>query len=121
MDLLKSNKSRNKISGNIGEAMAYAYLEGKGYTILETNYKTKIGEIDIIAEDKNERIIFVEVKARATHAHGYGRESVTMQKQRTIRRVAELYLMKNKCTNRFTRFDVIEIIGEKITHLEHAF
>ena len=121
MGIFVSNKSKNKITGNIGEARAYAYLEQQGYEILDTNFKTKIGEIDIIAEDKTGRIVFVEVKSRATYAHGYGREAVTISKQRTIRRVAEIYLMKKSKIDAYTRFDVIEIIDDNITHIEHAF
>ena len=121
MGIFKGVKSKNKITGNTGEAMAYAHLEGKGYDILETNYRTKLGEIDIIAKDKDDRIVFVEVKTRATYAHGYGREAVTPKKQQTIKRVAELYLKNNHKLNSHTRFDVIEIIDNKITHIEHAF
>ena len=121
MDILKSNKTKNKQVGNIGEAKAYSYLVEKGYEILATNYKTKIGEIDIIAKDENGRIIFVEVKSRSTYAYGYGREAVTYKKQQTIRRVAEIYLLSNHKINSYTRFDVIELVGDKINHIEYAF
>ena len=120
MGLFFSNKSKNKITGNIGEAKAYAHLMSLGYEILETNFKTKIGEIDIIAKDEN-RIVFVEVKARATAKFGYPREALTKQKQYTIKKVAEQYLLKIHKTKSFIRFDVIEVLGDDITHLKHAF
>ena len=78
-------------------------------------------EIDIIAKDKDDRIIFVEVKSRQTARFGHPREAVNKQKQITIRRVAELYLMKKRCLNSYTRFDVIEILAGKITHIKNAF
>ncbi len=115
-----SPKTRNKISGNIGEAKSVLYLKNLGYEILETNYKLPFGEIDIIAKD-GERVIFVEVKVRNSIRHGYPREAVTKEKQQTIRRVAECYLKKKRALNRYTRFDVIEILGDKITHLKNAF
>ena len=123
-----TKKSKNKITGNIGELKAVLFLKNMGYEILEQNFKTKIGEIDIIAKD-DERIVFVEVKARATARYGYPRESVTKKKQQTIRRVAEIYLLKNHKTNVYCRFDVVEIYAPqgvdtqkpKIHHLEDAF
>ena len=81
---IESEKSANKIVGNIGESMAIFYLQKNKYKILDTNYKTKFGEIDIIAKDADDRIIFVEVKARNTARFGYPREAVTTQKQTTI-------------------------------------
>ena len=66
-----------------GEVGAKAYLEGKGYRILETNFVTKIGEIDIIAKD-GDYIVFVEVKARTRADFGEPIEAVTPQKVRKI-------------------------------------
>lgn len=115
-----TNKTLNKTRGNIGEAKAVNYLKKLGYKILLTNFKTKLGEIDIIAKD-GERIVFVEVKARATARYGYPREAITTKKQQTIRRVAEIYLLKTKNANAYTRFDVIEVLAEKIAHIQNAF
>lgn len=120
MEITKSSKTENKVKGNIGESLAENYLLKKGYQILETNYANKIGEIDIIAKDGN-RIVFVEVKARATAKFGYPREAVTLHKQNKIRMVASCYLKQKKLYNAFTRFDVIEILAGQITHLQNAF
>ena len=97
MELIKSNKSKNKYTGNIGESLAEGYLIDKGYKILARNYKNKIGEIDIIAQE-NDRIIFVEVKSRASAKFGYPREAVNYYKQQKIRRVAEVYLKSKGST-----------------------
>ena len=119
-NILKSTKQENRIKGDIGENKAVKYLTDKGYEILETNYKNKLGEIDIIAKDDT-RIVFVEVKARATAKDGYPREAVNEYKQRKIRMVAESYLKSKRLLNSYIRFDVIEILAGNITHLIAAF
>ena len=103
--LLKSAKELNFVKGRKGEAEACQFLKVNGYKIIDTNYKTKIGEIDIVAKDKEDRIIFVEVKSRETARFGYPRDAVTKDKQRTIRRVAELYLIKKRLINSYTTFN----------------
>lgn len=119
-NILKSTKQENRVKGDIGENKAVKYLTDKGYEIIETNYKNKLGEIDIIAKDDT-RIVFVEVKARATAKYGYPREAVNEYKQRKIRMVAESYLKSKRLLNSYIRFDVIEILAGKITHLIAAF
>ncbi len=113
-------KMRNKIEGDMGETRAVQFLRGKGYRILQTNYKTKFGEIDIIAQD-GKVIVFVEVKERATLAYGRPIEAVNFQKQQKIRRVAEFYLMMKHSPYADCRFDVIEILGDSINHETNAF
>ena len=120
-ELIKNVKQKNVVKGKKGEAEAIAFLKNEGYNIIETNFKTKLGEIDIVAKDKENRIIFVEVKARETARFGYPRQAVNKEKQRTIRMTAELYLKIKKQTKAYTRFDVIEILAGKITHIKNAF
>ena len=84
------------------------------------NYKTKIGEIDIIAK-KDDIIVFVEVKDRQTKKYGLPREAITPYKQNKIRVVATQYLMSKRLTNSKVRFDCIEILGDTISHIENAF
>ncbi len=109
-----------KIPGQRGEALAFNYLIENNYKILNTNFSCKLGEIDIIAQ-KDDYIIFVEVKARSSSAFGLPREAVTYQKQQHIKRTALFYLQKTKNLDKFCRFDVIEILGDKISHIENAF
>lgn len=120
-NLVIKPKRFNYIKGKVGESQAVEYLIKNKYQIIQTNYKSKIGEIDIIAKEQDGRIVFVEVKARATARYGYPREAVTKEKQQTIRRVAELFLKINKLKNAFIRFDVIEILAGEITHIKNAF
>lgn len=113
-------KVRNKIEGDAGEILAINFLKDKGYKILETNFKTKLGEIDIIAL-QNGVIVFVEVKSRATLMYGRPCEAVNERKQQKIRRVAEFYLMIKHKMECDVRFDVVEIVGDEINLTENAF
>ena len=117
---IKSAKQLNRIKGNIGEEKAVLFLKDNKYAILQRNFRTTIGEIDIIAK-KDDRIIFVEVKQKQTARYGMPREMVTQAKQRRIKKVAELYLKINGLLNSPTRFDVIEILAENLVHLQGAF
>lgn len=115
-----NSKVRNSIEGAVGEISAAAFLKKKGYSIICQNYKTKFGEIDLIAKDKNV-IVFVEVKRRSTLAYGRPIEAVDFRKQQKIRKVAEFYLMVKKIPYADCRFDVIEILGDEVNHEINAF
>lgn len=106
------------IFGQSGEIIASNYLKKKNYKILELNYKNKIGEIDLIAKD-GEYIVFVEVKTRMSGAFGHALEAVDEKKQRKIRAVASLYLMKKKQMDKPSRFDVVAIMGDQDADIEH--
>lgn len=109
----------NKKKGNLGENIAKVYLENKGYTIAELQYKTKKGEIDIIAYDK-ETLVFVEVKYRKSTSKGSPLEAINKRKQNKIIETAYQYIIDNnlKCN---IRFDAIGILNEDITHIVNAF
>lgn len=110
--------------GDWGEKIAADFLESQGLWIREKNFRCKIGEIDLIAEEK-EYLVFVEVKYRKDLSHGYPREAVNYHKQRTISKVASWYLQRYHLWNRSCRFDVLEILGTypnlKITLIKNAF
>lgn len=108
--------------GRKGEKMAQKYLKKQKYKILETNFNTKLGEIDIICLDKKEKqIVFVEVKAKTSDYFGLPREMVDEQKQHKIERVATLYLMQTHQTDVNFRFDVVEILGGSLEHIKNAW
>ena len=113
-----------QITGSFGEDITAKFLVKKKYKILEKNYSTKLGEIDIIAVNKS-NIIFVEVKTRGKNSLSYPSEAVTKSKQKKIIKTASLYLMHNPSKLQ-PRFDVSEVyISEdksyKINYIENAF
>jgi putative endonuclease len=102
-------KLMKKALGQKGEALAMEILKQSGYKIIEKNFICKIGEIDIIALDK-ETLAFIEVRSRKETTYGIPLETVTYPKQRKIRQVAQYYLVKNKLEDNYCRFDVVSII-----------
>ncbi len=94
--------------GRRGEQDAVDYLKGKGYIIIDTNYRTRLGQIDIIARDNN-TICFVEVKTQESGRFGSPDEKVVISKQRKISSVALVFLKQNKLLNSPARFDVVSI------------
>ena len=112
-----------KSLGNKGEQSAAKYLENKGYEIVICNFRTRYGEIDIIAKDK-ELLVFVEVKLRRSKSYGTGLEAITPHKVEKIHQVAMEYIQSNYESEPACRFDVIEILNSnqmKIQHIENAF
>ena len=110
----------NYAEGRLGEVRAEQYLAGLGYAILERNYKSAGSEIDLIARD-GETVVFVEVKTRIRALASTGREAVTAAKQRRICKGAMYYMMRRGLMNRQARFDVVEIQGTRVTHIQNAF
>ena len=110
----------NRKSGIDGENIAVEYLKKQGYAIMERNFSTKVGEIDIIAQDRD-TIVFVEVKTRENAKFGQPIESITYQKVRSIIRTAQWYLTAKRKHDCPCRFDVIEILRGEVTHTKNAF
>nr|WP_302596200.1 YraN family protein [uncultured Cellulosilyticum sp.] len=113
-------KQNKKAVGKAYEDLATAYLIDKGYSIVEKNYRCKLGEIDIIAKDYD-MLVFIEVKYRKTVAFGSPGEAVTYYKKQRILRSAKWYLRQHYYSEINCRFDVIEILDEKLSHVEAAF
>lgn len=109
-----------KLLGRAGEVKAAEFLKKKNYEITDKNFKTRIGEIDVIARD-GEYVVFVEVKTRTDDSFGAPAEAVDLKKQEKYRLVAAEYLQKNGLTEKPCRFDVVEIENGKINHIENAF
>lgn len=107
--------------GIIGEKIAQDYLRNRGYEILETNFYTRRGEIDIIAQ-KDNCIAFIEVKTRTNLKYGTPAMAVNHVKKKHIKNVSKIFLAINKIKESEVRFDVIEVLimnGKcKINHLE---
>ncbi len=107
-----------------GEALALEHLLGKGYSLVERNYRTRYGEIDLILRAA-ETLVFVEVKLRRGSGYGDPLKSVTPRKQATIRSPAEVYLAERAPGFEAVRFDVVGILemggGREVHHIEDAF
>jgi putative endonuclease len=95
--------------GRSGEELAAAFLRRKGYRILAKNFRSKLGEIDIIARQKD-TVCFIEVKTRRTDRFGLPQESVLASKQRQISKAALDYLKVNKMLDIKARFDVVSVL-----------
>ena len=110
--------------GRTSEQMAADFLKREGYRILERNYRTRVGEIDLIAKQKGV-LVFVEVKARRSGSYGHPKRAVHPTKQRRISMAALIYLKKNGGTAQRARFDVVSIqdsAGQpKIEVIRNAF
>jgi len=107
--------------GMEGEDLAARFLEEKGYSILERNYRFDRGEIDLVAKDGQD-LVFVEVKARHSQNYGAPEESVTPSKEAQLKKVAEGYLYEHNIENQSCRFDVVTITyqhGAPVLRLIH--
>jgi putative endonuclease len=110
--------------GKLGEDLACAELTRRGYAILERRYRTRYGEIDIVARS-GPNVVFVEVKARVGNEFGGGEAAVTVSKQQRIVRMAVDFLARRGLQGRPCRFDVVTVDFEggdpRIEVYPHAF
>ena len=123
----REQTENTRAAGKRYEDQAAEYLTEQGFLIRERNFRCRLGEIDLIAEDVSGEkpvLVFTEVKFRTSpDVAGGPLSAVGMRKQRTISRVAQFYLMRNGLPEIGTpcRFDVIAITPEGITHIRDAF
>ena len=110
-------KFYKKIYGRIGEIKAARYLKKQGMKILERNFRSLRGEVDIVAED-GDTLVFVEVKSRSSETYG---QAVTAFKQRKYAWAAEEYVIRKHLDGKECRFDVVEVKKEGINHIKAAF
>lgn len=111
--------------GKWGEDHARRYVEGKGYTVTATNYRSRWGEVDIVASDGGQ-LVFIEVKTRRGKALGTPEESVTATKSRRLIATAQDYLQKNDQEQAPWRIDVVSIQLDssgkllEVNHIQNA-
>jgi putative endonuclease len=108
--------------GNAAEAVAARYLEGKGYKILARQFRTRFGEIDLVAE-KDGELVFIEVKARKNLNFGYPEAAVDARKMRKLATAANIFMEQNQKDEFPFRFDVLAMLLKdnnefEIEHLE---
>lgn len=113
-------KNNNKITGNRGEELAAKYLAKKGFLIVERNFRTRFGEIDIICYE-GKTLVFVEVKTKIGHDFGEPEEMVNKSKISKVKRMGEVYL-QDKGLDVGCRVDVVAIVMENsgsVERIEH--
>lgn len=115
-------------TGKAGEAVARAYLERTGWTILHTNWRSRLGEIDIVAQKQGEPYIaIIEVRSKRSVTYGTAAESVDYRKQQKLRRLGLQYMKQHRLWNQPIRFDVITVYfppnngTPQIVHIPAAF
>jgi putative endonuclease len=111
--------------GRTSEAQAEQFLRTKGYRILERNLRTRLGELDLVAQDGNV-LVFVEVKARTSDAFGGALSAVDHRKRAKLVKLASQYLAQRHLMDRACRFDVVLVQGRssggvQVEHLQSAF
>ncbi len=114
--ILFKNPPQHLAAGKIAETIAKKYLTSKGLELIERNFRTKNGEIDLIMRD-GLTIVFVEVRYRKNTRFGLPHETVTIKKQRKILKAAQLYLIeKHLFDEHECRFDIVAIHGTIPNH-----
>jgi putative endonuclease len=120
------SKAVTKTRGDAAEDAALAHLQRAGLRLLERNYRVAAGphrhagEVDLILQDRDGTLVFVEVRARADASHGGAAASVTARKQQRLIYAAQHYLLRH-ATSPPCRFDVVAIDGAVLTWLQGAF
>ena len=112
--------NRKKL-GAFGEKVAEAYLKKKGYSIVETNFRCSVGEIDIVAR-KKDYLVFVEVRTRRSLGCGTPEESVTLAKREKLTELAQTYIQERNVLSPFWCIDVVAIEVDssgKVTRIDH--
>jgi putative endonuclease len=127
LDVVRRRERKYRGSRGVGqewERLAERHLKDAGYRIRERNYRTRVGEIDFVAQD-GDVLCFVEVKGRHGTGFGMPEEAVHAEKQRRIFRAAQAYLQRERLENSLCRFDVVSILQDdlvsKVTILRDAF
>jgi putative endonuclease len=114
----------NQILGKYGEDVAASFLQDRGYTILERNWRCEIGEIDLIAKHKK-LLVFIEVKTRNGSGFGHPFESVTKSKVSRMRRLAAAWVAANDAPSNGLRLDAIAVLVRNgkvaIEHIKQVY
>lgn len=113
--------SQRTTLGDRGEKAAAEFLTRRGFRVLHRQYRTQLGEIDLICRDGT-HTVFVEVKTRRTLRTGHPTESITRKKQQQLTRLALAYLKRNDLLETPSRFDVVSVVWtdeDSVPQIEH--
>ncbi len=111
--------------GKWGENRAEKFLQQEGYQILDRNFRSSQGEIDLVAKDL-ETLVFVEVKNYSYRSFGQPLNAISQHKKKSLVHAAKFYLLKNNISNAYCRFDVLTFFWQEwggcvIDHIKNAF
>jgi putative endonuclease len=109
-----------KKAGETAEEKAVSYLKSLGYTILERNFFSRFGEIDIIAKDRD-TLVIIEVRSKSYKYFGMPEETVDKNKIKKIIKTTQIFLQKRNPDFSDLRFDIISILHNNISHIKNAF
>ena len=120
--MIGNRKKRINARGSSGEDIAVKYLQTHGYRVLDRNFTTSVGEVDIFVTDES-TLIAVEVKSRLSLEYGTPAEAVNHEKIKQISQVTSQYIKKFRLFGTPVRFDVVEVyIADKtVNHIKNAF
>jgi putative endonuclease len=108
------------LQGRKGERIACRFLLRQGFDVLARRYRSRSGELDIIAFEK-ETLVFVEVKSRSSKKFGEPWEFVDWQKQQIVRRTAEDFIADHDLGQYAYRFDIVSVVGKEVSLYRNAF
>lgn len=116
-----TEKINKRADGDAGEELAAKLLTLNGYTVIERNFRTRTGEIDIVAKEGG-YLCFIEVKKRSDTTSGYPEEAITKYKINQIKKTALFYISKNRISpDTPVRFDVVLLLQNRYKILRNAF
>ena len=113
--------------GHLGEEFVSSWLKSRGWDIIDRNWSSRYGELDIVAFDDERTLVFVEVKTRRSNRQGTGQEAVTYRKRMNLRSAASQWLLapEHRCRRNGLRFDVVALDASgaslRIRHIMKAF
>jgi putative endonuclease len=114
-DCCPADVDQRQSFGKLGEDLACEELQKRGYAIVERRFRTRCGELDIIARD-GDVLVFVEVKARSGSGFGSPFDAVTWQKRQRLSAMAESYLLHKRLSGVACRFDVVSVLQGRSGH-----
>lgn len=116
--------SQKQVLGKYGESVAATYLQDRGYQIIARNWRCEIGEIDLIAKQKN-KIVFIEVKTRNGLEFGHPFEAITAPKISRLRKLVAQWCAQNNASGFSVRMDAISVLVRSgrvaIEHIKQVF
>ncbi|MFZ2025075.1 MAG: YraN family protein [Microgenomates group bacterium] len=121
-----SEAKNNRKLGKLGESLAANYLQKRGFTIIERNFRVRYGEIDLVAKDAD-TLVFVEVKTRMSTQFGLPEEAITPKKLHEIIKTLEMYALRHHVQQMQLRIDAVAIqmnadyTVRDIRHIENIF